>query len=262
MLTLNSHVFLALFVSAQADRVVLKSANKSSQDVATNLPQPTVGSEKVLFHLDARTSLLEPLPYNQQFADRKPLDYDEGTAVLGVEGVDIVTSRTSPRDRLDRLVRVTRPSPSLRPSTSSSPPHFTKAKLSLPMPTLKLQDRNVSLLTAGSKFPEENAETRPQPALYARLSALGASLGFVFMMIMKCKGLLAELAPKAPLSGFVRSHLDRPTRGSGEHGRKRARGGARFCSSRVSRAAPSLTTATVTKDAPLEQAVYSSDIVR
>lgn len=259
MLTLNSHVFLALFVSAQADRVVLKSANKSSQDIATNLPQPTVGSEKVLFHLDARTSLLEPLPYNQQFVDRKPLDYDEGTAVLGVEGVDIITSRTSSRDRLDRLVRVTRQSPSLRPSTSSSPP---QVKRSLPMPTLKLQDRNVSLLTAASKFPEENAETRPQPALYARLSALGASLGFVFMMIMKCKGLLAELAPKAPLSGFVRSHLDRPTRGSGEHGRKRARGGARFCSSRVSRAAPSLTTATVTKDAPLEQAVYSSDIVR
>jgi len=71
-----------------------------------------------------------------------------------------------------------------------------------------------------------------RPPLYGILSAIAASLGYAVLMIMRFKGWLHELAPKPPLSGFMRSHLDRATSENGQSRRKNRKTIAKFCPSR------------------------------
>lgn len=178
-------------------------------EVVSTLPLPTIPSDgKVFFNLDERASLLEPLPYNRQFMGRKHADDDEGLAVLGVEGVDIITVHTHSQKKTQNVSS---------PSLALSPP-FTEVNASRPeMPTPIIQAED-----AGAA----------QPPLFALVSALGASLGYMIMMIMRCKSFLAELAPKQPLRQFVLASLERPLASRGSARRIKAKGSSRFNFSR------------------------------
>jgi len=75
-----------------------------------------------------------------------------------------------------------------------------------------------------------------QPALYAVIAAMAASIGYMGLVAVRCSGLLHELAPKGPLADFIAAP-QQLSRGSGVGGSedggfsrtRRARPAARLC---------------------------------
>lgn len=221
-------VFAEVFHYSSAERSK-KDASDIQKDIVSNLAQPTAaGSSKILLNLDADTN-------DHEFTQQEAFDNnDEGSVVFGAEGVDIVTHPVSSSihpgssNSLQKLIRMGTPSPLLRtsdPMASAMAKNATPPFLTLPV---VLEHRNTSLLTV-----LDGEEARQPPAFYAILSALGASLGYIVMMIVRCKGLLDELAPKQPIREFMRSNLECPTRKQKESRRKNGRTGARFCSTNM-----------------------------
>lgn len=57
--------------------------------------------------------------------------------------------------------------------------------------------------TIDDSVPSKESSAHQQPALYAIIAALGASLGYMGLVAVRCIGLLQEFAPKAPLSEYI-----------------------------------------------------------
>jgi len=104
-------------------------------------------------------------------------------------------------------------------SNSSFIPHAEKeVLLSMAIPSLASEETILQ---------EQRLDT---PPLYGVLSALGASIGYAILMIMRCKGFMQELSPKQPVTDFMQAHSQRHARGDVHSGRAR-KGRALFCGS-------------------------------
>lgn len=57
--------------------------------------------------------------------------------------------------------------------------------------------------TIHDSVPSKESSAHQRPALYAIIAALGASLGYMGLVAVRCIGLLQEFAPKAPLSEYI-----------------------------------------------------------
>jgi hypothetical protein len=175
------------------------------------------------------TVLLEPLPYNQQFMARKDSELEQGRAVQVIEGIDMVTSHSRSRWPVTE-----EPKMSASSSSASYLVLATNALLSttwltrIPFPFS--QESNTSVPTPEHDIRKEEARN-PRPPTYALLSAIGASIGYIIMIIKRCKGFLDELAPKQQLAEFVLHQLECQRRHQSRHGKRQ--GKTRFCSSRA-----------------------------
>lgn len=224
MLILTPRVVFSAIVLAKAISASVPSPasvdyfDSETFDVETTIPLPTSGGgRKVVLNLDARTSLLEPLPYDSQYIGREEeVDGNAGRAVFDAEGVDIITHHSSTYQKLHNL----------------SQPVLT-------WPPVDRDDEVRSTFRSAGSNPREPLveERRSPPASYALLSALGASLGYIVMMISRCKGLMNELAPKQPFRQFLLPHVERPVQGRGNAHRSKGKSNARFCFSRAAPAA-------------------------
>jgi len=167
-------------------------------------------SAVVEFDRHGETAILEPLAYNQQFMARRDDDDDEGTAVVGVEGIDVITrhKRVWRRDDLYEVAPVP-----FAKTVLSTTTFFTTLFSSLALlPELPQQEynqtdsANSSLWYSDKDFEEDQA--KPTPAWYAIISALVASIAYLLLFLTRCKGLLDELAPKKQLGELVLSRPD------------------------------------------------------
>jgi len=157
---------------------------------------------------------------DDRLTGQKELDHQGSVVDIDIAH-DVDTARPTSRDNFQRLIRMEMQRPR-RPLRRPAP---------LTTPLFKSEDRNISLLAHRRSHEVDLTDTPAMPTALAVLSALGASIGYLVMMIMRCKGLLRELAPKQPLKEFMPSYRE-PTRVRGEPHRKRGKG-VRLCSSRV-----------------------------
>jgi hypothetical protein len=150
---------------------------------------------------------------------RKEADDDEGSAVVGVEGVDIVTRTKRVRHREDFHGAAPRPFAETLFSTTT---FFTTLLSSfLQEPIDRGQQENNATGSANASFwysghedflEDQATMAKTTPALYAIVSALGASFAYLMLFLTRCKGLLDELAPKKQFSDLLLSHTDRHRR--------------------------------------------------
>eukprot|EP00427_Karlodinium_veneficum_P011371 CAMPEP_0169076448 /NCGR_PEP_ID=MMETSP1015-20121227/8355_1 /TAXON_ID=342587 /ORGANISM="Karlodinium micrum, Strain CCMP2283" /LENGTH=206 /DNA_ID=CAMNT_0009135915 /DNA_START=239 /DNA_END=859 /DNA_ORIENTATION=- len=139
--------------------------------------------------------------------------------------IDLVSSSTP----LPTVVRA----PHLALQTHSEDPDVEFTRNGVPQESpAKLEDNsNSSSVTVEEQSEDEEAD-RPHPALYARIAALGASLGYLALLIVKGAGLLKELAPKSSLGAFIKApeKLQKNSLGRDREARtRRARQGIRLC---------------------------------
>jgi len=176
--------------------------------------------------------------------------------ILGADGVDIVAHQGTLSSRQNFVRGDTSPTPVdapnrtrsafLQPSTTAvrnegslevgsqgAPVNAevedtaSQTEVSAPEVSAWVSTSEVAALQEVSGASQEKMLARPP--LYGILAALGASVGYAVLMVARCKGFLNELAPKAPLSGFMRSHLEKSNWANGEPRRKNRRGAAKFC---------------------------------
>jgi len=166
--------------------------------------------------------------------------FDGPDMVLGIDGVDIVARQVP-------LPKHLRPAPLAQPP--SAPPSanvengLTESlgemhRWALPGEEVRHPEVSMPAISTARPLPED-ATSSPlllrdemgvgRPPLYGIISAIAASLGYALLMMFKCKGCISELAPKPPLLGFMRSHLDKR---NGQSRRNTRKGGARFCPGR------------------------------
>lgn len=118
-----------------------------------------------------------------------------------------------------------------------------KEKVASPLPEAAIVTLVNSTDPKRSKHLEEKAvekeDTSPlHPPLLAVFSAVGASLGYLVLIILRCIGLLREFSPKKPMRELIRRPAgadleDRPTFRSTFPGRRARRAGRLFCPPRA-----------------------------
>jgi len=120
-----------------------------------------------------------------------------------------------------------------QPSTAQ--PSSMWARKEKEFPTTALPANNTQ--TQVQSVEEEEEGTR-HPPLHGIVAAVAASLGWGVLMLLKCKGFIHELSPKSPLTGFMRSHLERRTSANGQSRRNHRKSTARFCPTRFNSQVP------------------------
>lgn len=138
-----------------------------------------------------------------------------GSAALGASSVVIASSlSTSPPTTTIAALASTIPAPSVLSISSeaqaapSDQEATVDADLAVALDSIPTRLRAVGepMTPKPAGFEQEADEPPPpRPALYAVVAAIGASFGYMGLVLVRCIGLLREFAPKTPLEDFVKA---------------------------------------------------------